>query len=131
MNKKGFTLVELLAVIVILAILILLAFPNVIKIMNNAKKSAYQIEEKTMIKAAQNYISEEFLSVINADKITLEELVSKKYFSPIKGKDGKICTGYVSFSGDVDNPSLYSCLSCSDYETENPVCDFGVEAVVD
>ena len=31
MNKKGFTLVELLAVIAILAILVIIALPNVLK----------------------------------------------------------------------------------------------------
>ncbi|UKI58404.1 MAG: prepilin-type N-terminal cleavage/methylation domain-containing protein [Clostridium sp.] len=38
MNKKGFTLVELLAVIAILAILVLVAVPNVLGMFNNAKK---------------------------------------------------------------------------------------------
>lgn len=38
MNKKGFTLVELLAVIAILAILVIIALPNVIKMYNSAKK---------------------------------------------------------------------------------------------
>ena len=40
-NKKGFTLVELLAVIAILAILVILAIPNVIKLYNNAKKTDF------------------------------------------------------------------------------------------
>ena len=34
-NKKGFTLVELLAVIVILAVLALVAMPNVTRLMND------------------------------------------------------------------------------------------------
>ena len=40
-NKKGFTLVELLAVIVILAVVILIAVTAVIPRMNNAKKKAF------------------------------------------------------------------------------------------
>ena len=39
-NKKGFTLLELLAVIVILAIIALIATPIVLNMINNAKKSA-------------------------------------------------------------------------------------------
>lgn len=37
-NKKGFTLVELLAVIAILAILVILAIPNVMSMYIDAKK---------------------------------------------------------------------------------------------
>ena len=40
-NKNGFTLVELLAVIAILAILILIALPNVIGMVNKAKKKYF------------------------------------------------------------------------------------------
>lgn len=40
MNKKGFTLVELLAVIVILAIIALIATPIVINIINQAQEGA-------------------------------------------------------------------------------------------
>ena len=40
LNKKGFTLVELLAVIVILALLIVVVATTVLPAMNNAKKSA-------------------------------------------------------------------------------------------
>lgn len=38
MNKRGFTLVELLAVIAILALLVIIALPNVLSMFNNAKK---------------------------------------------------------------------------------------------
>lgn len=40
MNKKGFTLVELLAVIVILAIIALIATPIVINVINQAQEDA-------------------------------------------------------------------------------------------
>lgn len=47
-NNKGFTLVELLAVIVILAILVLVALPNITGVMANARKSAFRTEALTM-----------------------------------------------------------------------------------
>ncbi len=59
MNKKGFTLVELLAVIAILAILVIIALPNVIKLYNNAKKNTFLTEARTIYKEAKNkYIYE-------------------------------------------------------------------------
>ena len=59
MNKKGFTLVELLAVIAILAILVIIALPNVIKLYNNAKKNAFMTEAQNLAKeVSSKYISE-------------------------------------------------------------------------
>ena len=59
MNKKGFTLVELLAVIAILAILVILALPNVIGMFNNAKKDIFLTEAKTIYKeVARKYLTE-------------------------------------------------------------------------
>ena len=54
MNKKGFTLVELLAVIAILAILVIIALPNVMSLFNEAKKNSFTNEIKELYKTAQN-----------------------------------------------------------------------------
>ena len=60
-NKKGFTLVELLAVIAILAILVIIALPNVMKLFNNARKDSFFNEVKIVYKEVTNkYISESF-----------------------------------------------------------------------
>ena len=53
MNKKGFTLVELLAVIAILAILVIVALPNVLGMFNNAKKNTFTTEVKQVAKSAK------------------------------------------------------------------------------
>ena len=59
MNKKGFTLVELLAVIAILALLVIIALPNVLKMFNQAKKDTFLTEAKTIYKEiSKKYISE-------------------------------------------------------------------------
>lgn len=59
MNKKGFTLVELLAVIAILAILVIIALPNVLSMFNNAKKDLFLTEAKNVFKeSAKKYISD-------------------------------------------------------------------------
>ena len=53
MNKKGFTLVELLAVIAILAILVIIALPNVLKMFNDSKKNSFVNETREVFKTAQ------------------------------------------------------------------------------
>lgn len=55
-NKKGFTLVELLAVIVILAVVILIAVTAVIPRMNNAKRKAFVDEALMYYNAATDAI---------------------------------------------------------------------------
>ena len=53
LNKKGFTLVELLAVIAILAILMVIAIPGVLTLFNNAKDNAFRTELQSIVKAAK------------------------------------------------------------------------------
>ncbi len=54
LNKKGFTLVELLAVIAILAVLMLLVTPSVLKLFTEGKKSAFVTQVQSVWKAAEN-----------------------------------------------------------------------------
>lgn len=54
-NNKGFTLVELLAVIVILAVIILIAVNAIIPQMNKARKNSVYDEALTVAKAAETY----------------------------------------------------------------------------
>jgi prepilin-type N-terminal cleavage/methylation domain-containing protein len=52
MKKNGFTLVELIAVLVILSIIALLAAPNIITLMQNSKEKAWLSEVKEMVSTA-------------------------------------------------------------------------------
>lgn len=52
-RKNGFTLVELLAVIAILAILVLIALPNVIGMVNKAKRSTFETQVRKVAQVSQ------------------------------------------------------------------------------
>lgn len=52
MKKEGFSLVELLAVIAIMAIFVLIAMPNVMEMYNQAKKQSFLNEAKVLFKEA-------------------------------------------------------------------------------
>ena len=52
-NKKGFTLVELLAVIVILAIILAIAIPSITGIISSAKTGAFESDVKMIIKGIE------------------------------------------------------------------------------
>jgi type IV pilus assembly protein PilA len=48
-NKKGFTLVELLAVIVILAVILAIAVPSISGMINSAKRSSFEDDTKMIL----------------------------------------------------------------------------------
>ena len=52
MNKKGFTLIELIAVIVIMAIIALIATPNIVNMVDKANKEEYLANAKEIISRA-------------------------------------------------------------------------------
>lgn len=56
-NKKGFTLMELLAVILILGILSLIAVPNVISIVENNKKDIMLSDARKLISQAKYQVN--------------------------------------------------------------------------
>lgn len=53
MNKKGFTLIELIATITILSILMMIAIPNVISITNKNKNQTYINDARKMVTLAK------------------------------------------------------------------------------
>ena len=61
MKKKAFTLIELLAVIIILAVIALIATPIVLDVINDARKSAYNSSARMIIAGANNYYAESML----------------------------------------------------------------------
>ena len=52
-KKKGFTLVELLAVIVILAVILVIAVPRITDVIKNSKKASFESSAKTIISQAE------------------------------------------------------------------------------
>lgn len=57
-NKQGFTLVELLAVIVILAVILAIAVPSISSMITNAKKNSFEANVEMIIKGIDYKILE-------------------------------------------------------------------------
>ena len=65
-NKKGFTLVELLAVIVILGVILLIAVPKIISTIDNAKLSTLESTAKMVAaQAKKEYITRSNLGTLD------------------------------------------------------------------
>ncbi|MFJ7974740.1 type II secretion system protein [Peribacillus sp. JNUCC 23] len=77
-DQKGLTLVELLAVIVILGIIAAIAVPSIGKIIDNSKKDAHLANAQQVIAAAK--LSDAANEKFGADgEITLAELINGGY----------------------------------------------------
>lgn len=91
-NKRGFTLVELLAVIVVLAVVMLIAINSILPQIDNARKNAFGIEVLGLADSAEQYVLEQQLTntsfiVPAAGKcVTLTTLASKG-LSDLKTED--------------------------------------------
>ena len=58
MKNKGYTLVELLAVFVILGIIIMISVPAITGVINSSKDKSYDQQVKILENAARTYMSE-------------------------------------------------------------------------
>ena len=106
MNKKGFTLVELLATIVLLCLIILLATFTINKSVNDAKKRSHNSQVDTILSAAITYTNkEDVVTLTNIDgyQITLKELADKGYVDkdikdPLNGKKFDMESSYIEIT---------------------------------
>ena len=76
MEKKGFTLVELLAVVVLMAILITVAVPGVMRVSKSLKVQSYCSKIEIIESAALEYANDYFLGkeVSSNEKVTLDNI---------------------------------------------------------
>jgi prepilin-type N-terminal cleavage/methylation domain-containing protein len=72
LNNKGFTLVELLAVIIILAIVVGISIPAITSVINNSKNSALGVATES----AYDYLRDQY-DIYNIDSSSASALVKK------------------------------------------------------
>lgn len=103
LNKKGFTLVELIATIVIMGFISLMAFPSINNAINANKTSACKYYEKTIILSAKSYVQKESVDMLENNninyrltnlgyKLTAKDLIDAGYLEPYKDNNSQINT---------------------------------------
>lgn len=112
-NKKGFTLVELLAVIVVLAIIMIIAIPAVVESMNNAKKGSFKIyAQRALGNAESTFQSEDLLATLptsgtDSNRKKIDENCYCYTLSAIGLTSSGNFKGYVTISLDAKREATY------------------------
>lgn len=110
MKQKGFTLIEILAVISILGILALVASPLVIKTLNKSRVDAVKVQESNLVDAA-NLLKADFCDnpISSTDKSKCRELFKTS------GKKKYICVSSLKNENYYENIIEFNKTSCVGY----------------
>ena len=94
MKKRGFTLVELLAVIVVIGVILVIVVPRVLKNIDEEKKSTFISSAKALIRKVEyDYMDKEDFDYVALKTFNINDISMSNYDidnSTIKMKDGDI-----------------------------------------
>ena len=135
LREKAFTLIEIIAAIIIIGIIALIAVPAVSRYINESKKTAYISYEHSMVDAAKNQVIKcingeekqcDIPELNGKDLIYLNELIDRGYLELMSDPNSKgFCDSelsYVEISNTGNDYEYTACLYCGDYQTEKPLC---------
>lgn len=115
MNKKGFTLVELMAVLAVIALLAVIIFPVVTGTIKDTKKDTKKMQEASVKEAATKYVADNvgtnlFFSSTE-ETVTLQSLIDNGYLKgdfedPTNGKKYNLTASKVTITKN-DNSYNY------------------------
>lgn len=131
MNKRGFTLVELLAVIALVAVIMLLVVPAVSSSFGGSLDKVLSVQRNEIKDAAKLYLNDYCLYPLSGNTCTLTRnndftysgtislatLVSANYIENVK-LNNDTCTGCIVFT----NNDAFVHLKCGERETTNYSC---------
>lgn len=114
--RKGFTLIELMAVIVIISLVCLLTFPNIVNQIQKSKDANKDNTEKVVLSSAKKYVNDNIDQYSNNDDycISVEELVDNDYLKEdiVNNEDNNLLDWYVkvSYGNDFEYKITKECL---------------------
>ena len=131
LNNKGFSMVELLAAISIMAILTGVAITAVTRYQDKARQKSYQAMETSAFDAAQNYIQDKGLIITSSKTILITTLVDEGYLPNLEDPANKgsychsgsqvVVTKITGSSGTLDKYRYAVTIKCKKYTSSGVV----------
>jgi len=120
MKSKGFTLVELIAVIIIIGVLLLIIIPNISGVLKRAEQKTFAASAKGILRTANDYFADSGATAIEGQcfNANSEEIKFDKDYQITGGEicyiDGtaylkKVTNGKYCATGNTDNLKVGSC----------------------
>lgn len=140
-KRNGFTLLELLAVIIVLAIIALIAVPTVIGIINKVKEKAYDKQVQVIEEAARTwsvtnkdklpYTPSPTKFILGLDRLISDGLLANNIKNPKTGKNmaGCVLITYNS-EGNNHNYNYHNLNDDSDYTCKQVYGDINIDGEV-
>ena len=140
--KKGFTLVELLCVIVIIAVISLITFPKITKHINSAKEELYVTQVKNLEKIGEKWAlnNNDYLDKyhVNDTIITLNLLKEQKYIEKediLNPKNKQVMNGCILISYKdnkysyeyIDVDCTLSSVDLTEYSDSYIIYDYDID----
>ena len=138
-NNKGFTLVEVIAVVIILGITLTTAIVGYIKYIRKAKLDYYQKQEDLVTQAGRDYFNDNRgrlpINIGEESCVTLKTLIDYRYISNVLNYDKKPCnqdkSKVCAHKIDLDKYKYVTILSCGeDYNEktyQDPTINFKIK----
>ena len=126
LNKKAFTLVELLAVIILLTTITLIALPKITEAVKSKQNDVDNVNEKIIYAAVELYLKDtiNYEALETGDKfcVELEELKNNNYLKEVKDIYKNESLSNKAVLADYDNGfsyTLYNSLSVCEAHISN------------
>lgn len=115
LKKNGFTLVELLAVLVILAVILIVALPSITSSLNKSDEEALEKRKQMILSEAELKLDDASKANLrtNACSYSVSDLINMDIISEVDGKDQNgnvidMCVGY-NINNELD---IVNCIAC-------------------
>jgi prepilin-type N-terminal cleavage/methylation domain-containing protein len=122
-KRKGFTLIEIIGVIIVLGVILAITVPNISNVISNSYLQTYEVDLKAIKKTAIEYILSEHVTTTPGvqTRIELSDMINAGLIDEILDPQTKeVCDGYATVSYDSGNYIVHSYLKCgNNYQSDN------------
>ena len=129
MNKKGFTLIELIATIVIMALILIMVMPSIRALVNNNRDKSYEYYGDSLKEAAEIFVGREGEDITNLGTldftgcvdINYNDLISTDLISPYQEENIDCSNATIRYTKERNKESYSINLTCRDTTTNEVV----------